>query len=38
MARYYFRVGHKPTPDMVRELRAEGTRLARETLARLTGR
>jgi uncharacterized protein (DUF697 family) len=38
MARYYFRYGHKPPPDMVRELRAEGTRLARETLARLTGR
>jgi uncharacterized protein (DUF697 family) len=38
MARYYFRYGHKPPPDMVRDLRTEGTRLARETLARLTGR
>jgi uncharacterized protein (DUF697 family) len=35
MARYYYRYGHKPPPEMVRDLRDEGTRLARETLARL---
>jgi uncharacterized protein (DUF697 family) len=35
MARYYYRYGHKPPPEMVRDLRAEGTRLARETLSRL---
>jgi uncharacterized protein (DUF697 family) len=35
MARYYYRYGHKPPPEMVRDLRAEGMRLARETLARL---
>jgi uncharacterized protein (DUF697 family) len=35
MARYYFRYGHKPPPEMVRDLRDEGTRLARETLSRL---
>jgi uncharacterized protein (DUF697 family) len=29
MARYYYRYGHKPPPEMVRDLRAEGTRLAR---------
>jgi uncharacterized protein (DUF697 family) len=34
MARYYFRVGDRPPPELVRELRAEGARLARETLAR----
>jgi uncharacterized protein (DUF697 family) len=34
MARYYFRSGDRPTPELVRELRAEGLRLARETLAR----
>jgi len=35
MARYYFRYGHKPPPEMVRDLRAESLRLARETLSRL---
>ena len=35
MARYYYRYGHKPPPEMVRDLRDEGTRLARETLSRL---
>jgi len=34
MARYYYRHGRKPPPEFVRELRQEGTRLARETLAR----
>jgi uncharacterized protein (DUF697 family) len=35
MARYYYRFGHKPPPELVRDLRKESTRLARETLARL---
>lgn len=35
MARYYYRYGHKPPPEMMRDLRDEGTRLARETLSRL---
>jgi uncharacterized protein (DUF697 family) len=35
MARYYYRYGHKPPPELVRDLRDEGTRLARETFARL---
>ena len=35
MARYYYRYGHKPPPELVRDLRDEGTRLARETLSRL---
>src|SRR5947209_16131746 len=34
MARYYYRYGDRPPPELVKELRAEGTRLARETLAR----
>lgn len=34
MARYYYRSGDRPPPQLVRELREEGTRLARETLAR----
>lgn len=38
MARYYYRHGRKPPPEIVRELRHEGQRLARETLARLRGR
>jgi uncharacterized protein (DUF697 family) len=38
MARYYFRYGRRPPPDLVRELSAEGLRLARETLARLRPR
>src|SRR5205823_14195622 len=37
-ARYYFRFGRKPPPEIMRELRAEGSRLARETLARLQRR
>ncbi|HET6316067.1 MAG TPA: hypothetical protein VFG86_06395 [Chloroflexota bacterium] len=37
MARYYFRYGHKPPPEVVRELSAEGARIARETLIRLRG-
>jgi uncharacterized protein (DUF697 family) len=37
-ARYYFRFGRKPPPEVVRELRDEGTRLARQTLARLQRR
>jgi uncharacterized protein (DUF697 family) len=35
MARYYYRYGRKPPPEMVHELRLEGERLARQTLARL---
>lgn len=35
MARYYYHYGHKPPPELVHHLRAEGTRLARETLGRL---
>jgi uncharacterized protein (DUF697 family) len=35
MARYYYRYGRKPPPELVRDLREEGQRLARETLARL---
>jgi uncharacterized protein (DUF697 family) len=34
MARYYYRHGDRPPPELVRELREEGMRLARETLAR----
>jgi uncharacterized protein (DUF697 family) len=37
-ARYYYRFGRKPPPELMRELRAEGSRLARETLARLQRR
>ena len=32
MARYYYRYGHKPPPDIVRDLRAEGARLARRIM------
>jgi uncharacterized protein (DUF697 family) len=35
MARYYYHHGHKPPPEIVRELREDGVRLARDTLARL---
>jgi uncharacterized protein (DUF697 family) len=35
MARYYYHYGDKPPPELVQDLRAEGTRLARETLGRL---
>jgi hypothetical protein len=35
MARYYYHHGHKPPPELVRELRDDGARIARETLARL---
>lgn len=34
MARYYFRTGDRPSPERMRELRAQGTRLAREALGR----
>jgi uncharacterized protein (DUF697 family) len=34
MARYFYRVGRKPPPEMVRDLRAEGQRLAQEALTR----
>jgi uncharacterized protein (DUF697 family) len=37
MARYYFRFGRKPPPEVIRELSAEGVRVARETLSRLRG-
>ena len=37
-ARYYFRFGRKPPPEVVVELRAEAARLARTTLARLQRR
>ncbi len=35
MARYYYRSGDRPPADVVRELREEGLRLARETLKRV---
>jgi uncharacterized protein (DUF697 family) len=35
LARYYYRHGRKPPDALVYQLRAEGVRLARETLARL---
>jgi uncharacterized protein (DUF697 family) len=34
MARYYYHYGDRPPPELVRDLRAEGVRLAREGLAR----
>ena len=34
-ARYYYRYGRKPPPELVKQLREQSTRLARETLARL---
>jgi uncharacterized protein (DUF697 family) len=34
MARYFYRVGRKPPPEIVRDLRAEGQRLAHEALTR----
>jgi uncharacterized protein (DUF697 family) len=37
-ARYYYRFGRKPPPEVMRELRAEAARLARETVARLRRR
>jgi len=37
-ARYYFRFGRKPPPEVARQLRDEGTRLARQTLSRLQRR
>jgi uncharacterized protein (DUF697 family) len=37
-ARYYYRFGRKPPPELMRQLGAEGRRLARETLARLQRR
>jgi uncharacterized protein (DUF697 family) len=35
MARYYYHYGHKPPPELVRDLRDESIRLAKETLSRL---
>jgi len=37
-ARYYYRFGRKPPPEMLRELREEAARLASATLGRLPGR
>lgn len=37
-ARYYFRFGRRPPPELVRDLRAEATRLAEATLGRLPHR
>jgi uncharacterized protein (DUF697 family) len=37
VARYYFRFGRKPPPEVVRELSAEGARIARDALLRLRG-
>ena len=37
-ARYYYRFGRKPPPEVMRALRAEAARLARETVARLRRR
>ncbi len=36
-ARYYFRFGRKPPPEVVRELTSEGRRIARDVLTRLRG-
>lgn len=35
LARYYYRYGHRPPPEIVKELREEGMRVAREAVARL---
>jgi uncharacterized protein (DUF697 family) len=37
-ARYYYRFGHRPPPEMLRELREDAARLARATIGRLPGR
>jgi uncharacterized protein (DUF697 family) len=37
-ARYYYRFGRRPPPEIARELRAEAARLAQSTLSRLPGR
>ena len=37
-ARYYYRFGHRPPPEIARELREEARRVAAATLARLPGR
>jgi uncharacterized protein (DUF697 family) len=37
-ARYYYRFGRKPPPAIMRELRDEGSRLARQALARVQRR
>jgi uncharacterized protein (DUF697 family) len=34
IARYYYHHGHRPPPEIMRELRADGIRLAQATLAR----
>ena len=38
LARYYYHHGRKPPPEIVRELRDDGARIAREALGRLRGR
>jgi hypothetical protein len=35
MARYYYHYGDRPPPEMVRDLRDDGVRIARETFGRL---
>ncbi len=35
MARYYYHYGDRPPPELVRELRDDGVRIARETFGRL---
>jgi uncharacterized protein (DUF697 family) len=35
IARYYYHHGHRPPPEIMRELRADGVRLAQATLTRL---
>jgi uncharacterized protein (DUF697 family) len=37
-ARYYYRFGRKPPPGFMRQIRQEGARLARQTLARIRRR
>jgi uncharacterized protein (DUF697 family) len=37
-ARYYYRFGHRPPPEIMQELREEARRVAAATLARLPGR
>ena len=38
LARYYFHHGRKPPPEIVRELRSDAARIARDALGRLRGR
>jgi uncharacterized protein (DUF697 family) len=37
MARYYYRHGHKPPPELAHQLREESLRIARDALSRLRG-